>query len=112
MSNHQSILEVVRGIKPWQVLKKIGVQRHGNTWTFTPHINDVLIIMNDLITGFKNSIHDPKVLQEWATFMLVGPIDFGDLETDPRFDDIVGALWDISFGEDVDWKNLKDLMDL
>ena len=115
MSNHQSILEFVRGIKPWQVLKQLGIWRNGNTWSFPLCEDPIIITMNDLIMGFKNNLHDKQALQEWATYILVDSsyINFDDtLEKDPRFDDIVTALWDASFGEEVDWKNLKDLIDI
>ena len=110
----QTILNVVRGVEPWQALEKMGIQRNGSHWSFPLYSNSVLITMNDLIMGFKHYTYDKQALQEWATFMLLASdlISFDTIESDPRFDDIMGALWDISFGEDIDFKSIKVLMDM
>jgi len=111
MSIQQSVLEVVRGLKPWQALKQLGIWRHGNTWSLGSYNNPIEITVNDIILGLKEHGSDKEKLQEWASFILCADnfVSF-DTEKDPRFDDVVGALWDISFGEEVDLKNLETTM--
>lgn len=109
----QTILNVVRGIEPWQVLKKMGIWRNGNTWSLGPHNNPIEITVNDIILGFKKHESNKEELQEWASFVLCADnFVYFDTEKDPRFDSVVGALWDISFGEDIGIKNLEALIRL
>jgi hypothetical protein len=92
--NTQAILNVVRGIESWKVLKEMGVQRNGNTWTLEPYADPVLITANDLIMRFKKYSQINLALREWATFLLVAStlISFDALEEDPRADELPGAL--------------------
>lgn len=99
----QLVLNVVRGIDHWTVLRKIGVSYNENTWFFDSYPNPVSIEVNDLFMGFKNYSKDKLALQEWATFMLAASnlISFEVLENDLQGDKLLNALWDASFGEDI-----------
>ena len=100
----QLILNVVRGIDQWTVLKKFGVSHYDNRWYIPPYTNPVSIEVNDLIMGFKNHSKDKVALQEWASFMLsdVNFICFDKvLENSLQADKLFNALWDAAFGEDI-----------
>jgi hypothetical protein len=104
----QSILNVVRGIEPWKVLRKLGVQRNGDVWNFEPYSDPVLITADDLIMGFRRYSQSKLALREWATFLLVASniISFDALEDDPRADELLNAIWQASFGEEITLNSL------
>ena len=103
----QLILNVVRGIEPWTVLRKFGVHRNrnycnGNQWHFEPYHGDPISpTIDDLIMGFKNHLNDMAALQEWASFMRVDSefTDFEAIHNDPREEEIIDCLWQASFRE-------------
>jgi len=107
----QTILNVVRGLEHWTVLRKVGIWHNGKTWFLGSYQNPTEITVNDIILGFKKYESNKTELQEWASLILCADnlISF-DTAKDSRFDDIVGALWDASFGEKIDSKKLEALM--
>ena len=98
----QLILNVVRGIEPWTVLRKFGVYRNGDEWHSPAYHGDSIFpTVDDVIMGFKNHSKDMVALQEWATYLL-GVDNFTDFEAiqnDPRGEEVIDYLWQASFRE-------------
>ncbi len=108
----QTILNIARGVEHWTVLRhRLGIWRNGNKWFPGSYQDPIEITVDDLLLGFENYLANDVELQEWASLILGASNIFAfDTDTDPRFDDLVGMLWDATFGEEVDAKRIKALM--
>jgi|OrbTmetagenome_4_1107371.scaffolds.fasta_scaffold74433_2 hypothetical protein len=104
MQRTQRVLNVVRGIEPWTVLKTFEIRPNGDErYLHYPyyHGDPIFPTADDLIMGFKSHSKDMAALQEWATFMLVYDefTDFEAIQNDPRGEEVIDYLWQASFRE-------------
>lgn len=100
------IIDVVRGAKPIALLASAGI-----VITTTQDACDIYntgdsaatATPQDIALGLAAYRHDPVAAREWARIVLAGSVfldlDFND---DPEHDELLGILWDMSFGESID----------
>jgi hypothetical protein len=113
-----TILQVVRGERPWTDLRAIGIdidvwlESTGYRSHFeNPQQHEATANVHDLAQGFITHRHDPCALREWAFVMETVDVDL-DAEQHPAGDRMLEALWDASFGNPIGaevWQTIEEL---
>jgi hypothetical protein len=105
MTDQDLIRQVVRGERPWQDLRQLGiiVQLHGERATIdNPRHVSATAAAHDLAHGFLAYRGDADALREWA-FVVEGGSSFLDLDVEahPDGEALLDGLWKACFGEPV-----------
>jgi hypothetical protein len=103
----ERIIRVVRGIDRWTVLRPLGVmlekREQGWKWTIPAFSGTPFeVAVEDLAAGMNAWQEDGEALREWAGYLLADTsyVSFDELQNRPNGDEIVDALWGLTFGED------------
>jgi hypothetical protein len=110
----ETILQVVRGERPWTDLRTLGIdiRLEGNRCdTKNPQHLSATADVHDIARGFMAYRQDPRALREWGFIMEALDVDL-DVEQHPAGDLVLNALWDASFGNPIEadvWQTIEDL---
>jgi len=98
------VLAVVRGEMPLDTLTKIGIDIDSENGLYKLKSGNidvaVLPTASDVAQGILRYISENKNdFRKWAFFLLAesGAVDFSGLESHPRAEQLISALWDASF---------------
>lgn len=107
--NKQSFLvrPVVRGEAHWDALKALGIEfrQVGRRFEVSNPAGVVAdASVDEIAAGMVRYAGDGEALCAWATLVLVGSsfLDLADLDHHPAGQVLLNALWDVSFGGELD----------
>jgi hypothetical protein len=106
----------VRGESSWKVLEEFGARiTFGPTGLHLEEPGNIPVdeaSAVDVATGFIRHF-GRDTLREWAAVMLAtGMVDLSSLESDPRGDVVLEAIWDAAGGEPVRPDHLASMREL
>jgi hypothetical protein len=98
-----AVLEFIRGERPWTALQDVGItiELEGDHATVNnPYSVVVAAGAADIAQGLLRFAGEPEQMKIWAWIVLAGTsfIEF-DLDSHPRGGELLGALWDVGFGD-------------
>src|SRR6185503_19707212 len=103
MERDAVVRAIVRGERPWTDLRSLGIEFEVGLSSIrileglTPPVH---VDAKDVAAGLLAHSHDSDSLRDWARVVhgSIGLIEL-DLEDHPEGDNLLDALWRISFGE-------------
>lgn len=113
MASEDTVLAVIRGELPLLSLNDAGIHAVVKEHDYEEQLEEPVVLtpsVDDVVHGLRAYWNQPNELRQWAQFLMASEaVDFAKMHDDPRGDNLINALWDASFGRNLDRRALEQL---
>jgi hypothetical protein len=113
MTSEDTVLAVIRGELPLLSLNDAGIHTVVKEQGYEERLEgpiEVTPSVEDVVHGLQAYWNQANELRQWALFLMsTEAVDFTKMHDDPRGEDLIKALWDVSFGRNLDRRVLERL---